>query len=150
MTVSQLRIVVEVADYDAALTFFRDQLGLTEEAAFSGGGDERVAILRAGRATLELANPAHHRYVDEVEVGRPVAPRFRLAFEVADAAAVTARLAGAGAVEVAPPTRTPWESLNSRLDAPGDLHMTLFQEPPPARRTTCASWSATSWTPTTT
>jgi len=144
MTVSQLRIVVEVADYDAALTFFRDQLGLAEtepvwsgsqaspERAFSGGGDERVAILRAGRATLELANPAHHRYVDEVEVGRPVAPRFRLAFEVADAAAVTARLAGAGAVEVAPPTRTPWESLNSRLDAPGDLHITLFQEPPPA------------------
>ena len=89
MTVSQLRIVVEVADYDAALTFFRDTLGLTEEAAFSGGGDERVAILQAGRATLELANPAHHRYVDEVEVGRPVAPRFRLAFEVADAAFAT-------------------------------------------------------------
>jgi nitroimidazol reductase NimA-like FMN-containing flavoprotein (pyridoxamine 5'-phosphate oxidase superfamily) len=132
MTVSQLRVVVEVADYDAALTFFRDTLGLDEEAAFSGGGDERVAILQAGRATLELANPAHHRYVDEVEVGRPVAPRFRLAFEVADAAFATTRLLDGGAVEVAPPTRTPWESLNSRLDAPGDLHITLFQEPPPA------------------
>lgn len=135
MTVSQLRIVVEVPDYDAALTFFRDTLGLTEEAAFSGGGDERVAILQAGRATLELANPPHHRYVDHVEVGRPVAPRFRLAFEVNDAAATTARLLSAGAVEVAPPTRTPWESLNSRLDAPGDLHITLFQEPPTAAPT---------------
>ena len=75
----QMRLVVEVEDFDAAVAFFRDALGLPEEAAFSGYGDERVVILEAGRATLELANPAHHRYVDEVEVGRPVAPRFRLA-----------------------------------------------------------------------
>jgi catechol 2,3-dioxygenase-like lactoylglutathione lyase family enzyme len=130
--VRQLRLVVEVSDYDAALTFFRDVLGLTEEAAFSGGGDERVAILAAGRATLELANPAHRRYVDQVEVGRDVAPRFRLAFEVDDVVAATDQLTAAGAVEVAPPTRTPWQSLNARLDAPGDLHITLFEEPPDA------------------
>ncbi|GIF70809.1 VOC family protein [Asanoa siamensis] len=128
MRVNQMRLVVEVEDYDAAVAFFRDALGLTEEAAFSGGGDERVMILEAGRATLELANPAHHRYIDEVEVGRPVAPRFRIAFEVDDTAAGTAALVDAGAAEVAPPTETPWRSLNSRLDAPGDLHVTLFQE----------------------
>ena len=28
----------------------------------------------------------------------------------------------------APPTRTPWQSLNSRLDAPADLQITVFQE----------------------
>ena len=127
--VRQLRLVVEVADYDAALAFFRDALGLTEEAAFSGDGDERVAILDAGRATLELANPAHRRYVDEVEVGRQVAPRFRLAFEVDDVHTATARLVDAGASQVAAVTRTPWQSLNSRMDAPGGLHITLFQEP---------------------
>ena len=126
--VRQLRIVVEVEDYDAAVVFLRDALGLHEEAAFSGGGDERVSIFNAGRATVELANPAHRRYIDEVEVGRQVAPRFRLAFEVDDARAATRRLIDAGAVEVAPPTRTPWDSLNSRLDAPGDLHITLFEE----------------------
>jgi nitroimidazol reductase NimA-like FMN-containing flavoprotein (pyridoxamine 5'-phosphate oxidase superfamily)/uncharacterized glyoxalase superfamily protein PhnB len=126
--VRQLRVVVEVEDYDAAVAFLRDALGLHEEAAFSGGGDERVSIFNAGRATVELANPAHRRYIDEVEVGRQVAPRFRLAFEVDDARAATRRLADAGAVEVAPPTRTPWDSLNSRLDAPGDLHITLFEE----------------------
>ncbi|WP_127503915.1 VOC family protein [Actinoplanes solisilvae] len=124
----QLRLIVEVEDYDAAVAFFRDSLGLPEEAAFSGDGDERVMILDAGRATLELANPAHHRYVDEVEVGRPVAPRFRIAFEVADAAAATASAVAAGAQVVAPPTETPWRSLNARLDAPGDLHVTLFEE----------------------
>jgi len=72
------------------VAFFRDALGLPEEAAFSGDGDERVVILQAGRATLELANPAHHHFVDRVEVGRPVAPRFRIAFEVADVTARTA------------------------------------------------------------
>jgi len=111
----QMRLVVEVEDFDAAVAFFRDALGLPEEAAFSGHGDERVVILDAGRATLELANPAHRRFVDDVEVGRPVAPRFRIAFEVADVTARTAEAVEAVAEVVAPPTETPWRSLNSRL-----------------------------------
>ncbi|MGI5521187.1 VOC family protein [Micromonospora sp. CA-259024] len=126
--VRQLRLVVEAADYEAAVAFFRDALGLPEEAAFSGDGDARVMILDAGRATLEIANPAQKRMIDEVEVGRQVAPRIRVAFEVDDAEATTARLLAAGASEIAPPTRTPWESLNSRLDAPADLQITVFQE----------------------
>lgn len=126
--VRQLRVVVEAEDYDAAVAFFRDVLGMTEQAAISGEGDARVTILDAGRATLEIANPAQKRFIDEVEVGRQVAPKIRLAFEVGDTPAVTARLVAAGAEQVAPPTPTPWRSLNSRLDAPGGLHITVFQE----------------------
>jgi predicted enzyme related to lactoylglutathione lyase len=127
--VRQLRLVVEAEDYEAALLFFRDALGLPEQAAFSGDGDARVVILEAGRATLEIANPAHKRFVDEVEVGRQVAPRIRVAFEVDDARAVTERLVSAGAEQVAPPIMTPWRSLNARLDAPAGLHITVFEEP---------------------
>jgi predicted enzyme related to lactoylglutathione lyase len=127
-TVRQLRLVVEAEDYDAAVAFFRDALGLPEQAAFSGAGDARVVILDAGRATLEIANPAQKRMIDEVEVGRQVAPKIRVAFEVDDAPAATARLVAAGATEIAPPTVTPWHSLNSRLDAPAGLQLTLFQE----------------------
>jgi hypothetical protein len=29
---------------------------------------------------------------------------------------------------LAPPTRTPWRSLNARLEAPAGLQITLFQE----------------------
>jgi hypothetical protein len=29
---------------------------------------------------------------------------------------------------VAPPTKTPWRSLNARLDVPAGLQVTLFQE----------------------
>ncbi|MGW4682796.1 VOC family protein [Micromonospora taraxaci] len=126
--VRQLRLVVEAEDYEAATAFFRDALGLPEEAEFVSDGDARVMILDAGRATLELANPAQKRMIDEVEVGRQVAPRMRVAFEVDDAEATTSRLVAAGASEVAPPTRTPWDSLNSRLDAPAGLHITVFQE----------------------
>ncbi|MET7709515.1 VOC family protein [Micromonospora sp. NPDC005413] len=126
--VRQLRLVVEAADYEAAVAFYRDALGLPEEAAFSGDGDAQVMILEAGRATLEIANPAQKRMIDEVEVGRQVAPRIRVAFEVDDAEATTTRLVAAGASEIAPPTRTPWQSLNSRLDAPADLQITVFEE----------------------
>ena len=126
--VLQLRLVVEADDYDAALRFYRDVLGLPEEAAFAGDGDARVAILDAGRATLEIANPAQKHMIDEVEVGRQVAPRLRVAFEVADAAAATDALVAGGAELVAPPTVTPWRSLNARLDAPAGLHITVFQE----------------------
>jgi predicted enzyme related to lactoylglutathione lyase len=128
--VLQLRVVVEAEDFDVALRFYRDVLGLTEQAAFEGEGEARVAILDAGRATLELANPAQKRMIDAVEVGRDVAPRIRLAFEVADTSTATRDLVAAGATVVAEPTETPWRSLNSRLDAPAGLQITLFQELP--------------------
>ena len=126
--VRQLRLVVEAEDYDVALAFYRDLLGLPQEAAFTGEGDARVTILDAGRATLEIANPAQKRMIDDVEVGRQVAPPLRVAFEVSDAAAVTTALVDGGAHLVAPPVRTPWNSLNARLEAPAGLQITVFQE----------------------
>ncbi|HJR93109.1 MAG TPA: VOC family protein [Acidimicrobiia bacterium] len=128
MTVLQLRVVVEAEDYEQAVQFYRDVLGLPEELAVAGPDGAQVTILEAGRATLELANPAQRRYIDEVEVGRDVAPRIRLAFEVTDSAGVTEDLIAGGAELVAPPTRTPWNSSNSRLDAPGGLQITIFEE----------------------
>jgi predicted enzyme related to lactoylglutathione lyase len=128
MSVRQLRVVVETDDYDQAVRFYRDVLGLSTELSLDGDGGARVTILSAGRATLEIISPAHRRMIDELEVGRQVSPRIRLAFEVDDAAATTHRLTSAGASQVAPPTRTPWNSLNARLDAPADLHITIFEE----------------------
>jgi catechol 2,3-dioxygenase-like lactoylglutathione lyase family enzyme len=132
--VRQLRLVVEVEDFEAAVAFYRDALGLAEQAAFQGDGDARVTILHAGVATLELANPAQKRMIDDVEAGGRPSPRIRVAFEVDDTAATTDVLVAAGATLVAAPTITPWRSLNSRLDAPGDLQLTLFEEIDPAPR----------------
>ena len=114
-------------DYEAALHFYRDVLGLSELGAFSSPGG-RVTILEAGRATLELTDPSHAEFIDEVEVGRRVAGHVRVAFQVADSTATTSKLAEAGAEVLAEPTRTPWNSLNARLEAPGALQLTIFSE----------------------
>ena len=132
MTALQLRLVLETADLDAALAFYRDALGLPELESYEGEGGARVAILSIPTATLELANAAQVAMIDDVEVGRAVAHPFplrvRVAFEVQDAAATTATLVEAGAAQVAPPTRTPWNSLNARLEGPDGLQLTAFEE----------------------
>ena len=126
--VLQLRLVVHAEDYDEALRFYRDVLGMPEEESYAGDGGAQVTILGAGRATLELSNTAQVEMIDDVEVGRRVAPHLRLALEVPDAAAATRKASEAGATVIAPPTRTPWDSLNSRLEAPGGVQLTLFEE----------------------
>jgi uncharacterized glyoxalase superfamily protein PhnB len=40
--------------------------------------------------------------------------------------------AAAGATVIAEPTRTPWASLNARLEAPAGLQLTLFTDDPRA------------------
>ena len=127
-----LRVVVAAEEYDVAVGFYRDALGMREQAALAGPGGARVTILDAGRATLEIANPAQRAYIDEVEVGREVAPRIRLAFEVDDVAGVTRALLAAGATEVAAPRPTPFGSVNARLEAPAELQITLFEPDAPA------------------
>jgi catechol 2,3-dioxygenase-like lactoylglutathione lyase family enzyme len=127
VSVRQLRVVVTADDYEEALRFYRDVLGLPELGAFSGEHGD-VTILDAGRATLELSDPPHAAYIDEVEVGGRVAGHIRIAFEIDDAAESTRLLAEAGARVLAGPTPTPWGSLNARLEAPGGLQLTLFEE----------------------
>ena len=126
-TVQELRLSVTTADYDGAVAFYRDVLGMPERLALSSENG-RVAILDAGRATLEILDPVHAAFVDEVEVGRRVAGPIRVALQVPDSQALTETLAGAGARVVAEPTRTPWNSLNARLEAPAGLQLTLFTE----------------------
>jgi lactoylglutathione lyase len=128
--VLEMRLVVTAPDYEAALRFYRDVLGMPEIAAFTSE-NARVAILDAGRATLELADPPHAAFVDQVEVGRRVAPHLRVALQVADGKAATALALAAGAELIAPPTETPWRSLNSRLNGPAGLQLTLFEEMDP-------------------
>ena len=126
--VRQLRLIVEAEDYEAAVTFYRDVLGLTEQAAFEGDGDARVTILEAGRATLELSSPAQIRMIDDVEADGQRSAKIRIAFEVDDSATATKDLVAAGATLIAEPRETPWKSLNSRLNGPDGIQVTLFQE----------------------
>ncbi len=126
-SVHELRLVVTAADYDQAVRFYRDVLGMPMREAYESP-DGRVTILEAGVATLEIADPNQAEFIDRVEVGRRVAGHMRVAFEVDDAAAMTRTLEAAGATVIAEATRTPWDSLNARLTGPAGIQLTLFQE----------------------
>ncbi len=123
--VQELRVVLTVDDYEAALAFYRDALGMGELEAFVSPGG-RVAILDAGRATLEIADRGQAEFIDDVEVGRRVAGPVRLAFRVVDSAAHAERLVGAGGALVAAPVITPWRHRNARIDPPQGVQLTLF------------------------
>jgi len=125
--VLEMRLVVTAPDYEASLVFYRDVLGMGEISVFSSPGG-KVTILDAGRATLEIGDPGHAAYVDEVEVGRRVAGHIRVALQVTDAATATDAAVAAGAELLAPPTETPWRSLNARLEGPAGLQLTFFEE----------------------
>jgi lactoylglutathione lyase len=99
--VRELRLVVTAENYDQALHFYRDVLGLKERAAFASEGGH-VTILEAGQATLELTDPGHAEFIDKVEVGYRVAGHIRVAFEVDDSAASTRALEAAGAKGAGP------------------------------------------------
>jgi GrpB-like predicted nucleotidyltransferase (UPF0157 family)/predicted enzyme related to lactoylglutathione lyase len=126
----ELRLVVTAADYDDAVHFYRDVLGLHERASFTDDNGGRAVLLHAGRGTLELGDESHAEAIDALEAGHRVAGSVRLAFEVADADAVAARLVAAGATAIAAPVRTPWGSLNARVAGPGGQQVTLWSSPP--------------------
>ncbi len=126
--IRQLRLVVTADDYDEAVAFYRDVLGMPELAVWSSPDGGRVILLDAGRATLELTDPKNAAFIDQVEVGRRVAGHVRVALEVDDSRAATAAAVDAGAKLVAEPTETPWRSLNARLEGPAGVQLTLFEE----------------------
>jgi len=123
--VKELRVVLTVPDFDAALAFYRDGLGLEQLEDWSGENG-RVVLLDAGRGTLELFDERQAESVDGTEVGRRVAGPVRLAFRVDDSAETADRLAAAGGEVLAGPVETPWRDLNVRLSSPDGMQLTLF------------------------
>ena len=102
----ELRVVLTVPDFDEAVAFYRDALGLEQLADWSGD-DGRVILLEAGR---RLSGPV------------------RLAAEVSDLDATAQRLVAAGAETMAAPVVPPWGGRNARLRTPDGLQLTLFSE----------------------
>jgi len=120
-----LRVALTVEDFDRAVAFYRDALGLEQLADWSSATG-RVVVLEAGRATLELFDAAQAESVDAIEAGRRVSGPVRLALRVADSGDMAERLVAAGAERVAPPVITPWGDRNARVQAPDGMQVTLF------------------------
>ena len=122
-----MRVVLTVPDFDEALAFYRDALGLEQLADWSSG-DGRVVLLDAGRATLELFDERQAESVDRIEAGRRVSGTVRLAIEVEDVDGTARRLVASGAEAEADPVVPPWGGRNARLRAPDGMQLTLFDE----------------------
>lgn len=126
--VHELRIALTVDDYETAVAFYRDAMGLPEVESWVRPNG-RGTILDAGRATLELFDPLQAETLDELEVGRRVSGVVRLALHVDDSAAFAGRLVDAGAVAEHELVVTPWGDRNARVRAPDGMQLTLFTPP---------------------
>ena len=123
--VEELRLVLTVSDFEAAVALYRDALGLAELADWSEG-DAKIVVLDGGRATLELVNEEQAEMIDRVEVGSRVSGPVRIALKVADSEATAKRLANGGAEPVAAAVTTPWNDRNVRMRGPEGMQLTLF------------------------
>jgi methylmalonyl-CoA/ethylmalonyl-CoA epimerase len=123
--VKEFRVALTVADFDRAVAFYRDALGLEQLADWSSD-DGRVILLDGGHATLELLDERQAALIDSVEAGARVSGGVRLALEVEDSEAVARELTAAGAAAVAPPVTAPWGDRNARVETPDGLQLTLF------------------------
>ncbi len=119
--------MLTVPDFDEAVAFYRDALGLEQLADWTSD-DGRVILLEGGRATVELFDERQAESVDRIEAGQRVSGPVRLAVEVNDLEATAERLAAAGAEVVAPPVVPPWGGRNARLRSPDGMQLTLFSE----------------------
>jgi predicted enzyme related to lactoylglutathione lyase len=115
-----------IDDYHAAAHLYRDvfRLEVLQELDEQGG---RGIILKVPAATLELVDVDHAGMVDEVEVGRPVDDRVRIAVKVDDLAEASRAVAETGAEAMAAPVETPWGDHNQRFKARDGMQLTLFQ-----------------------
>jgi catechol 2,3-dioxygenase-like lactoylglutathione lyase family enzyme len=59
--VLQMRLVVEAADYDEALRFYRDVLGADVELQIHGEGGEKVTILDVAARPSSCPTPPRSR-----------------------------------------------------------------------------------------
>jgi lactoylglutathione lyase len=104
--VKELRLALTVDDFDGALAFYRDTLGLKMRDMWVAEGSRGV-LLEAGRATLELFDEGQAAMVD-------------------DSHSTSKRLVDAGAELLGGPVETPWHDVNVRLVAPDGMQLTLF------------------------
>lgn len=129
-SVLELRVVIAADDYQSAVRFWRETLGLPLIRDFPGPGGGGT-LLAAGAATVEIVSREQAAEIDRIETGRAGSGGIRLALEVANSAALADRAEAGGAVKIADPVDTPWRHRNVRLTSPEGVSITLFTVLPP-------------------
>jgi lactoylglutathione lyase len=125
MAISELRVAITVEEFERAVAFYRDGLGLDPGELWTDNGLGQMFL--AGRASLELFDAAYASHIDQLEVGERVSGRIRFAFQVDDVQAAVRRALEYGATLVHEPALTPWNDLNARIQSPEGQQITLYQ-----------------------
>jgi methylmalonyl-CoA/ethylmalonyl-CoA epimerase len=123
-----MRLALTTGDFDRLTRFYSEGLGLEPAAFFQNDGGHAV-MLELGRATLEIFDEPQAQAIDQVEAGRRLSRRVRLALQVPDLQVALDRLLAHGATLVHPPVLTPWGDRNARLQDPDGMQLTVFQAP---------------------
>ncbi|MCC7188746.1 MAG: VOC family protein [Anaerolineales bacterium] len=124
--VLELRVAFTVKDFERAVKFYCDGLGV-EPAAIWNNGDGHALVIDMGRATLELFDEAQAETIDSLEAGTRLSGQIRFALQVPDLHSAMDKLLAHGATLVHPPVMTPWGDYNVRLQDPDGMQVTLFQ-----------------------
>jgi catechol 2,3-dioxygenase-like lactoylglutathione lyase family enzyme len=114
-----------VENFDQAVAFYRDALGLEQIADWSSATG-RVVVLEAGRGHAGAVRPRAGEAVDAIEAGRRVSGTVRFAVQVEDSVELAGRLVEAGAERVSEPVIAPWGDRNARVKGPDGMQLTLF------------------------
>ena len=124
----ELRFCFIMDDYEAAAHLYRDVFGLEVLMDLDEQGGRGV-ILKVPEATLELVDADHGGMVDEVEVGRRLGERVRIAVQIDDLETASRTVLETGAAAMAAAVETPWGDHNQRFRAKDGTQLTLFQSP---------------------
>ena len=125
--VREVRITLTVEDFDQAVRFYRDRLGLAVVEEWQRPEGRGVILSLGPQTTLELFDGPQADFVDQVEVGRRVSGAVRLALSVPDAQAAAEAFQQAGALVLSPERQMPWGDHNARVQTPDGMQVTLYQ-----------------------
>jgi predicted enzyme related to lactoylglutathione lyase len=119
MEVLSSRILVKPSDFDAAVGWYRDVLGLRVFREYGTGGQVTGVVLFLGGGFLEL-----------VSGGSPVSPGSpTLWLQVPDVDVVHDRLVAAGVPVTQPPRTQPWGLRECWIVGPDDAQIVLVEVP---------------------
>ncbi len=128
--ISELRLVIEAQDWDAAVEFYRDALGLPLREGYANGDSAQI-VLEAGSASIELVHPelppADSGRDAPTDLAAPSSPRIRLVVRSDDARETAAALHRAGADVVGDPQLTSIGTVKARVVGPDHMPITVFQ-----------------------
>lgn len=123
--VREVRIALTVEDFEQAVQFYRDRLGLAVVEEWQRPEGRGVILSLGPQTTLELFDGLQADFVDQVEVDRRVSGPVRLALSVPDADAAATVFAQARSSSP-PPGRCPGETA-MRVQTPDGMQITLYQ-----------------------